>query len=92
MVTFQSSKLWKLIIFRYVLHPFQNTSVIYNAGHLNCLAWLLFFIFRKWNTGNILAILGFTLFLIFTNDFLANSFLKAWQTEPANLAQIKTQK
>lgn len=56
------------------------------------LAWLAFFIFRKWKFRKYLAILGFVLFIIFTNDFLANSFLKAWQTEPANLDEIKAQK
>ncbi|WP_340153733.1 YdcF family protein [uncultured Marivirga sp.] len=54
------------------------------------LAWLAFFIFRKWKFRKYLAILGFALFLIFTNDFLANSFLKAWQTEPADLEQLKS--
>lgn len=56
------------------------------------LVWLAFFIFRKWKFRKYLAILGFVLFLIFTNDFLANSFLKIWQTEPANLETIKSQK
>ncbi|ADR23249.1 hypothetical protein MATR_29020 [Marivirga tractuosa] len=56
------------------------------------LAWLAFFIFRKWKFRKYLAILGFALFIIFTNDFLANWFLKAWQTEAANLESIKNQK
>jgi len=55
------------------------------------LAWLAYFIFRKWKHRKYLAVLGFVLFLIFTNDFLANSFLKAWQTEPADLEQLKNQ-
>jgi len=55
------------------------------------LAWLAFFVFRKWKHKKYFAVLGFALFIIFTNDFLANSFLKAWQAEPADLELIKTQ-
>ncbi|SMG29390.1 Uncharacterized SAM-binding protein YcdF, DUF218 family [Marivirga sericea] len=55
------------------------------------LIWLAYFIFRKWKFRKYLALLGFVCFIVFTNDFLANSFLKAWQTEPANLGKIKAQ-
>ncbi|WKK79351.2 YdcF family protein [Marivirga arenosa] len=54
------------------------------------LVWLAFFIFRRWKFRKYLAILGFSLFVIFTNDFLANSFLKAYQSPPADLQQIKS--
>jgi len=44
------------------------------------LCWLGFFIFKKWRFKKYLAIIGFSLFLLFTNDFLANIFLKLYQT------------
>lgn len=56
------------------------------------LVWLAYFIFNKWKFRKYLAMLGFALFIIFTNDFLANSLLQAWQTEPADLERIKQQK
>jgi uncharacterized SAM-binding protein YcdF (DUF218 family) len=55
------------------------------------LIWVAYFVFRRWKFRKYLAILGFTFFIIFTNDFLANSFLKGWQTEPADLQQLKDQ-
>jgi len=70
----------------------KTISYLLMPATLIGLAWLAFFIFRKWRYRKYLAILGFALFIIFTNDFLANSFLKAWQTEPANLETIKSQR
>ncbi|MGM0582644.1 MAG: YdcF family protein [Bacteroidota bacterium] len=70
----------------------KTISYLLMPATLIGLAWLAFFIFRKWKFRKYLAILGFALFIIFTNDFLANSFLKAWQTEPANLEIIKSQR
>jgi uncharacterized SAM-binding protein YcdF (DUF218 family) len=70
----------------------KTISYLLMPATLIGLAWLAYIIFRKWKHRKFLAILGFALFLIFTNDFLANSFLKAWQTEPANLDEIKAQK
>jgi uncharacterized SAM-binding protein YcdF (DUF218 family) len=70
----------------------KTISYLLMPATLIGLAWLSFFLFRKWRHRNYLAILGFAFFIIFTNDFLANSFLKAWQTEPANLDKIKSQK
>ncbi|MGJ3233622.1 YdcF family protein [Marivirga sp.] len=70
----------------------KTISYLLMPATLIGLAWLAFFIFRKWKFRKYLAILGFALFLIFSNDFLANSFLKTWQTEPANLDEIKAQK
>ncbi|WP_375578914.1 YdcF family protein [Marivirga tractuosa] len=70
----------------------KTISFLLMPATLIGLVWLTFFIFRKWRYRKYLAILGFALFVIFTNDFLANSFLKAWQTEPANLEKIKSQK
>ncbi|HET8860495.1 YdcF family protein [Marivirga sp.] len=67
----------------------KTISYLLMPATLIGLAWLAFFIFRKWKYRKYLAVLGFTLFTIFTNDFLANSFLKAWQSEPANLQVIK---
>lgn len=55
------------------------------------LLWLAYFVFRKWRFRKYLAISGFALFILFTNDFLANSMLKAWQATPANLQEIKSQ-
>lgn len=70
----------------------KTISYLLMPATLIGLAWLAFFIFKKWRFRKYLAILGFSLFIIFTNDFLANSFLKAWQTEPANLETIKSKK
>lgn len=70
----------------------KTISYLLMPATLIGIAWLAFFIFKKWRFRKYLAILGFTFFIIFTNDFLANSFLKAWQTEPANLKSIKSQK
>jgi len=69
----------------------KTISYLLMPATLIGLVWLAYFIFRKWRFRKYLAILGFTLFIIFTNDFLANSFLKAWQAESANLEQLKNQ-
>ncbi|WKK77855.2 YdcF family protein [Marivirga salinae] len=70
----------------------KTISYLLMPATLIGLAWLAFFIFKKWKYRKYLAILGFILFIIFTNDFLANSILKAWQTEPAKLETIRSQK
>jgi uncharacterized SAM-binding protein YcdF (DUF218 family) len=70
----------------------KTISYLLMPATLIGLAWLSFFIFTKWKHRRYLAILGFSLFIIFTNDFLANSFLKAWQSKPADLNEIKAQK
>ena len=69
----------------------KTISYLLMPATLIGLAWLAYFIFRKWRYRRYLAVLGFALFIVFTNDFLANSFLKAWQTEPADLEQLKNQ-
>jgi len=55
------------------------------------LVWLAYFIFKRWRFRKYLAVLGFALFIIFTNDFFANSLLKWWESEPANLEEVKSQ-
>lgn len=70
----------------------KTISFLLMPATLIGLAWLGFFIFRKWKFRKYLAITGFALFILFTNDFLANFFLKVWETEPANLEVVKRQK
>lgn len=70
----------------------KTISYLLMPATLIGLAWTAFFIFRKWKYREYLAILGFALFIVFTNDFLANSFLKAWETEPAELEVIKNKR
>lgn len=70
----------------------KTISYLLLPAMLIFMAWLAFFIFRKWKFRKYLAIAGFALFILFTNDFLANLCLKAWETEPANLLQVRKQK
>jgi uncharacterized SAM-binding protein YcdF (DUF218 family) len=53
------------------------------------ISWLVYIIFRKRKWSKYFAIGGFILFLLFTNDFLANNLLKIWETEPVLIKSLK---
>jgi uncharacterized SAM-binding protein YcdF (DUF218 family) len=56
------------------------------------LCWLAYFIFFKKHYRKYFAIAGFGLFIIFTNDFLANTFLKWWEMEPVPVENVLKQR
>jgi len=58
----------------------KTASFLLMPATLIGLSWLAYFILKRWRYRKYLAILGFALFIIFTNDFLANAILKAYQT------------
>ncbi len=58
----------------------KTISFLFMPATLIGLCWLGFFLFRKWRFKKHLSLAGFLLFIIFTNDFLANALLKAYQT------------
>ncbi len=60
----------------------KTISYLFLPATLIGLSWLGYFLFRKKPWRKHLAICGFALFLLFTNDFLANTFLKLWENEP----------
>jgi uncharacterized SAM-binding protein YcdF (DUF218 family) len=70
----------------------KTISYLLLPAMLIFMLWLAFFIFNKWKFRKYLAIAGFALFILFTNDFLANFFLKSWETKPANLQQVEKQR
>ncbi|WP_188465240.1 ElyC/SanA/YdcF family protein [Marivirga lumbricoides] len=53
------------------------------------LCWLTYFLFRRKKWSKYAAITGFLLFIIFTNDFLANSLLKHWEKDPLPMKEIE---
>ncbi|MBK6266814.1 YdcF family protein [Marivirga sp. S37H4] len=69
----------------------KTISFLFLPSTLIGLCWLAYFIFHKHRWRKYLAIAGFSLFLLFTNDFLANSFLGAWETDPLPMEKLENQ-
>ncbi len=70
----------------------KTISYLFLPATLIALSWLGYFVFYKKPWRKYLAVAGFTLFILFTNDFLANNILKIWETEPVILADLDHQK
>lgn len=61
----------------------KTISFLFLPATLIAVFWAGYFIFKKWKHRKFLSYIGFGLFLIFTNDFLANFLLSKYQT-PVN--------
>lgn len=69
----------------------KTLSYLFLPATLIGLSWLGYFIFYKKTWRKYLAVIGFGLFILFTNDFLANNFLKIWETEPTEIKGLDQQ-
>ncbi len=70
----------------------KTISFLFLPTTLIGLCWLAYFVFNKKKWSKYLAISGFALFIVFTNDFLANTILKSWETDPVPMTDLENKK
>lgn len=67
----------------------KTISYLFLPATLIGISWLVFFLFRRKSWSKYAAVVGFLLFIIFTNDFTANFLLKKWEAAPLPIEEIE---